>query len=295
MSNTKYIFIVITCLLVQNAIAQQDAQRTFYMYQMNLINPAYAGAEDRVDITLGVRSQWAGIQGAPESQSIIASAPLGKNLGLGISILNDKTFIEKQTSIAIDLGYNVTLKENLDLFLGLKASGNSYNINTEGLVTYGVGQDGSLMAFNSRFTPNIGVGAYLKNDNYFISLSAPRLLSNERLEEENGVATLNSGKQHFYASAGYNLVLNSNIDLQLSSLYRYVGAAPSSLDITGIFDFSKRFNIGVSYRVDAAIAGMLMFNVSDGFKLGYAYETATNSKINGLENASHELFMRVQL
>ncbi len=90
-------------------------------------------------------------------------------------------------------------------------------------------------------------------------------------------------------------MLSPTIDLQLSSLYRYVGAAPSSLDITGIFDFSKRFNIGASYRINAAIAGILMFNVSDSFKLGYAYETATNSQIKGVENASHELFMKVQL
>ncbi|MFK7812770.1 MAG: type IX secretion system membrane protein PorP/SprF [Maribacter sp.] len=295
MNNLKYILILLICLSAKKTTAQQDPQRTFYNYQMNLINPAYSGADDFVEITLGVRSQWAGVQGAPESQSIIASAPLGKNLGLGISILNDKTFIEKQTSVAIDFGYNVSLNKNVDLFLGLKASGNSYNINTEGLITYGVGQDGSLMDFNNRFTPNIGVGAYLKHDKYFVSLSAPKLLSNERLTEENGVATLNSGKQHFYIAAGYKLKLGSNINLQLSSLYRYVAASPSSIDITGVFDFGNRFNLGVSYRVDAAIAGIFMFNVSDGFKLGYAYETATNSQINGLENASHELFMRVQL
>lgn len=295
MNNLKYMFILFVCLLSQNVFGQQDAQRTFYNYQMNLINPAYAGAEDHVDITLGFRSQWAGIEGAPEIQSLIASSPLGKNLGIGVSIQNDKTFIEKQTAVAIDFGYKVTLNETHNLFLGLKASGNSYNVNSEGLVTYGLGQDGSLMDFNSRFTPNVGVGAYLKHDKYFIALSAPRILANERLEEENGIATLSSGKQHFYASAGYNLMLSSSIHLQLSSLYRYVSAAPSSLDITGILDFSERFNIGVAYRVDAAVAGMLLFNVSDSFKLGYAYETATNTQIRGFENASHELLLKLQL
>lgn len=295
MNNLKYIFILVIGLAFQNTFAQQDPHRTLYNYQMSLINPAYAGAENNVDITLGIRSQWAGIEGAPESQSIIASSPLGKNLGLGISIQNDKTFIEKQISIAIDFGYKVTLNENLNLFLGLKASGNSYNINAQGLITYGVGQDGSLMDFNSRFKPNIGVGAYLKNDTYFISLSAPRLLSNERLEQESGVATLSSGKQHFYASAGYNFSLSSSLELQFSSLYRYVDAAPSSLDITGVFDFNKRFNIGASYRINAAIGGILMFNVTNTFIIGYAYETPTNNQINGLTNGSHELFMSVQL
>lgn len=295
MNNLKYIFVLLVYLTVQDSLAQQDPHRTFYNYQMNLINPAYAGEEDHIDITLSVRSQWAGIEGSPESQSLIVSSPLGKNLGIGVSIQNDKTFIEKQTSIGIDLSYKISLNENYDLFFGLKASGNSYNINTEGLITYGVSQDASLMDFNGRFSPNVGAGLYLKHNKYFLTVSAPKLLSNQRLEKQNGIASLNSGKQHFYASAGYNFTLNSTIGFQLTSLFRYVEAAPSSFDITGVLDFSKRFNVGASYRINAAISGMIMFNVSDAFKLGYAYETATNGQINGIDNTSHELFMKIQL
>ena len=79
------------------ASAQQDPNYTFYRYNMNIYNPAFVGSSEAAEFSLGIRSQWAGIEGAPESQSAIFGMPVGKNIGLGASILNDKTFSEQQT------------------------------------------------------------------------------------------------------------------------------------------------------------------------------------------------------
>jgi hypothetical protein len=43
-----------------------------------------------------------------------------ENLGFGISVLNDQTFIRKQTSVGIDLSYLVQLSEATDLYFVLK-------------------------------------------------------------------------------------------------------------------------------------------------------------------------------
>jgi len=282
-------------MFVTVVLAQQDPNYTFYRYNMNIFNPAYAGSAEGTQLTLGLRSQWAGVEGAPESQSAIFGTPVGKKVGIGLSILNDQTFIENQTWIAVDISYHIKLNENNLLYFGIKGSANSYDANTQGLLTYGVGQDGTLMDFESRFTPNVGVGAYLKNDRYFLSLSAPKLLTPDRLQQRDGNAFLGTDRMHAYLSGGYDFLLSKSVELQATGMIRYVDSAPLSYELTGIFDFDRRFNLGASYRLDESISGLFMFKVSNGFNLGYAYETALENPIDGLDSGTHELFMRLAL
>ncbi|MFN3136220.1 MAG: type IX secretion system membrane protein PorP/SprF [Allomuricauda sp.] len=277
------------------ANAQQDPNYTFYRYNMNIYNPAFVGSSEAAEFALGIRSQWAGIEGAPESQSAIFGMPVGKNVGLGASILNDRTFIEQQTWVAIDVSYNVQLDEEHTLYFGIKGSANSYDANTQGLITYGVGQDGALMDYESRFTPNVGAGVYLKHDRYFASLSAPKLLTPDRLQERDGNAFLGVDRMHAYLSGGYTFLLGKTLDLKTMGMFRYVDASPISVELTGILDFGERFEFGASYRHDESISGLFLFNISNGFNLGYAYETSIQNPIDGLDNNTHELFMRLKM
>ncbi|MEC3967122.1 PorP/SprF family type IX secretion system membrane protein, partial [Flagellimonas halotolerans] len=100
--------------------AQQDPNYTFYRYNMNIYNPAFAGSSEAAELSLGIRSQWAGVEGAPESQSAIFGMPVGSNVGIGVSILNDRTFIEQQTWMAIDVSYNIQLDADHLLYFGIK-------------------------------------------------------------------------------------------------------------------------------------------------------------------------------
>ena len=287
--------LVLLLVLSLSASAQQDPNYTFYRYNMNIYNPAFAGSSEAAEFSLGIRSQWAGIEGAPESQSAIFGMPVGKNIGLGASILNDKTFIEQQTWAAIDVSYNIQLDDEHMLYFGIKGSANSYDANTQGLVTYGVGQDGTLVDYDSRFTPNVGAGVYLKHDRYFASLSAPKLLTPDRLQERDGNAYLGVDRMHAYLSGGYTFLLGRTLDLKTMGMLRYVDASPISVEFTGILDFGERFELGASYRYDESISGLFLFNISSGFNLGYAYETSIQNQIDGLDNNTHELFMRLKM
>src|SRR5690606_36641781 len=175
---------------------QQDPNYTCYRYIMNIYNPAFTGSSEAAELSLGIRSQWAGIEGAPESQSAIFGMPVGRNVGLGVSIVNDRSFIEQQTWMAIDISYHIQLDGDHKLYFGIKGSANSYDAITNGLVTYSVGQDGTLIDYERRFTPNVGAGVSLKHDRYFASLSVPKLLTPERLQERDGNAYLGVDRMH---------------------------------------------------------------------------------------------------
>src|SRR5690606_21665841 len=208
---------------------------------------------------------------------------------------SDKTFIEKQTSIALDFSYHLKLNDEYDLYFGLKGGFNSYSANTDGLVTYGIGQDPKLMGLNGRLNPNFGAGIYLKHEDYFLSISVPKILSSDRLEEENGIATLGSNRTHIYLAGGYDFALGGTTVFKPSVLFRYVNASPLSVDLTSMFEFNNNFDLGAAYRIDESIGGMVLFRASRSMKIGYAYESSLQSSIQGIENGTHEIMLNLKL
>lgn len=292
----KNIYRLLVLFLATTSIsAQQDTNHSFYRYSMNLINPAFVGVNNETNLGVNIRSQWSGIQGAPETQSFLFGRPVGNNVGLGLSIINDKTFIENQTSIAIDFSYRLKVSDNHDFYFGLKGGFNSYNANTDGLLTYGLQQDPSLMDINGQFNPNIGAGIYFKHEKYFISLSIPKILTPDRLEQNNNLVRLGMDKIHTYLSAGYNIVLSENLVLKPTTLLRYVESAPFSLDVTALLEINQVFDIGSSYRINESFAALAVFKVQNWIEIGYAYEMPIKQDIQGFEKGSHEIMFNLKL
>lgn len=271
-------------------MAQQEGIITNYMYHMNLYNPAYVGVDGETVVTASFRQQWSGIKDAPTAEAASFGTTIGKNLGIGISVYNTNTFVESQTFTGIDFSYRLQLSQGTELYLGLKAGGNAYSVNTSGLETYNITADPNLSSI-SRFNPNIGVGALLKNDRWYASLAVPRLLSTERADNENGVVTAALAKPHVYVSAGYELMLDARAGLMLrpATLARYVSGAPISVDFNTMLSFDNNFEIGASYRTDGAFAGLVNFSIKKRLLLGYAYEISTRSELASAKNTNEFL------
>ncbi len=288
----KNLFFLLALMALGQVSAQQDPNYTFYRFNMNLVNPAFAGAGENSHLGLNIRSQWASVPGAPETQSVVFGTPLGNNVGLGLSIINDKTFVENQTSVALDFSYKLKLSEENDLYFGLKGSFASYDVNTDGLVTYGIQPDMSLMNIDGRFTPNVGAGLLLKNERYFLSFSIPKILTTDRLDQNDGMARLGVDQVHYYLAGGYDFILNENIVLKPSALVRYVDASPLSVDFTGLVEFNERLDLGAAYRVSESVSGIFMFKTG-WIDIGYAYEIALESNVRNIDNGTHEIMMQL--
>ncbi|RAJ15699.1 PorP/SprF family type IX secretion system membrane protein [Arenibacter echinorum] len=270
--------------------AQQEGVITNYMYHMNSYNPAYVGVDGETMVTATFRQQWTGIPDAPSAEAVSFGTALGKNLGIGISLYNSNTFVESQTFTGIDFSYRLQLSAGTELYLGLKAGGNAYSVNTSGLETYNVNTDPSISSI-SRFNPNVGVGALLKSGKWYASLAVPRLLSTDRADNDNGVATAALAKPHAYATAGYEFLLNpaTNLMLRPSAMGRYVSGAPVSVDFNAMLSFDDNFGMGGSYRTDGAFAGLVNFSIKKRLLIGYAYEVSTRSELASAKNTNEFL------
>ena len=84
----NYILIIAFIFFTICVKSQQNPQYTQYVYNMNIINPAYAGSQEALSLNFLARTQWVGFEGAPKTLTFGAHAPIVKNLGLGLSLIH---------------------------------------------------------------------------------------------------------------------------------------------------------------------------------------------------------------
>ena len=73
-------------------------------------------------------------------------------------------------------------------------------------------------------------------------------------------------------------------------MVKYEPSAPLSADINAHFLFNERLWLGVSYRYDAAVVGMVQFQITPNLRAGYAYDYTTTA-IRQFQNGSHEIML----
>lgn len=278
-------------LLPFYSLAQQEAYYGLYQYSLQIINPAYAASEGGLGATLLNRSQWVSLENAPKSTAFSVSSEREKNLGLGISIVSDEVFIEKQTFAYFDFSYKLDLGDDVKIYLGLKAGGNFYNSDGIGLNTNNETEDPAKKLI-SRFNPNIGVGTYLKGANYWFSFSMPRLFNAQRDQDR---FTAAKDRVHTYFGAGTQFNLSERFILKPSIMLRKVKGLPINADLTGFISVKNRIDYGISYRTNASISYMVFVKVIKDINVGYAYETPTEQMLSGLKLKTHEIILRFRL
>ncbi len=286
------ILIVMLLLAGFFASAQQDAQYTQYMYNTISVNPAYAGSRDVLSVVGLYRSQWVGLDGAPETQTLSIHSPVGNKVGLGLSIVNDKIGPSNQTYLDVDFSYTLNVGTTAKLALGIKAGANLLNVDYNKLT----GEDDMIFQDNidNRFMPNVGIGAYWYDDKYYLGLSSPDLLETEHYDDEVAESYLAKERLHAYLMGGYVFDLDYNLKLKPAFLVKAVDGAPLQVDLSANFLFNEKFTIGAAYRWSAAVSGIAGFQISDQLMIGYAYDQET-TELRRYNSGSHEIVLRFEL
>jgi type IX secretion system PorP/SprF family membrane protein len=286
---TLVLFFVFTLVGVKLS-AQQQTQYTQYMYTPSLINPAYVGIDQVMKLSLLHRSQWVGVNGAPVSQTLMLSTPLGQKVGIGLNVVRDQIGPAKETNASLDLSYGLQLNDaGLRLNFGMKGGLQLLNVDYTKLTTQNPNDPSLNENINSRITPNIGAGIYVYNNDWYVGFSAPNLLSTKHYNKAS-VATV-SAATHLYLTGGMNFKINENTKFKPAFLISSVVGAPTSIDLSLNFLFNNKITTGFSYRHNASVSGLIDFKVSSSFSLGYAYDVTT-SDVSYFSGGSHEVLLR---
>lgn len=290
----KLVILLFTLLCAFHVNAQQDPQYTQYMYNMNIINPAYTGSTEGLAVGALYRSQWVGLDGGPETFTFNIHSPVGKQVGLGLSIISDQIGPVKETNSYVDFSYTIPVGTVTKLAFGVKAGFTFHDIaiaqNQIALVDQG---DPFFANAINETTPNIGAGVYFyKPSKYYISVSIPNILNGVHLDA-NGTK-IGSESEHFFAAAGYVFDLSENFKLKPHTLIKYAFDAPLSYDINANVFMYDIVEVGVGYRLEDSFSGMINFQVMDNLRIGYAYD-AIRSDLDIVTNSSHEIFINFDL
>jgi len=86
--------------------AQQEHQYTQFMFNKLGHNPGYAGSKDGACLTGIYRSQWMGLEGAPNSQLLSFNMPLlNKRIGVGVNL--SRSLLDISVMTTQTLGYKL--------------------------------------------------------------------------------------------------------------------------------------------------------------------------------------------
>lgn len=295
----KIILSISFLLLIIKVSAQQDPEYTHYMYNMNVVNPAYAtGTQAMLDLGVLYRSQWAGLEGAPKTFNFFGHIPLTKKVEMGLSMISDDIGdgAKKEDNFYADFAYVLNMGSTAKLSLGLKAGFTSFKTNFNGF-KFESGDSSTDMAFsenvNSIF-PNIGVGAYYFTNNYYLGLSAPNLFSSKHIEERSGINAFGYEEIHVFFTGGYVFNLSDSFKLKPAFMTKIVKGSAVSLDLSANVLFNEKFELGASYRLDDAVSALMSVKVSPSIRVGYAYDYTT-SNLGQFNSGTHEVFMLFNL
>jgi len=206
----KKIFFISIVIIFQtittNIFAQQDAMFSQYMFNTMSLNPAYAGSSKAISSSFITRHQWIGIKGAPSTQSFAIHSPFKKNVGLGLSIINDVAGPINNLSIQTNYSYNLTISENSLLYMGLMLGLNNVNIKLNSLNDINV-DDLSFTENLNTYRPVFGFGLYYRQPNAYVGFSIPDIVETSYTNNQSNW----EHKRHLFLIAGYVMDINNDI------------------------------------------------------------------------------------
>jgi type IX secretion system PorP/SprF family membrane protein len=280
-------------LLSFPVFAQQDPMYSQYMFNMLSINPAYAGSREVLSATALGRWQWAGIEGAPQTQTFSLDAPFkNKQFGGGLQLVNDKLGVSRNTGLFGSYAYRLRLSNKALLAMGLQAGFYWFRSDLVGVVN---NNDGAFSANVSRVLPNVGTGVYYSTDNFYIGLSIPHLFKNKLDDLIRQSAATNRAVQyrHLFLMSGIVLPVSETIKIKPSALLKVVKGAPVQFDINANVWMRDVVGIGASYRSGDAALIMAEFQATKQLRFGYAYDFILTS-LRTSNAGTHEIMLRYE-
>lgn len=286
-------------MIVIDGQAQQDPHYTQYMYNMNIMNPAYAGSKESLSVGLLYRAQWVEIEGAPKTGTLSIHSPVGKNVGLGLSAITDKIGPVEENNIYADFSYTLNLGGEHRLAFGIKAGATFHKVGLFSDIGNGFVPDPDDPAFSENSSNtylNLGSGLFYYNQKFYAAFSVPNMLKTKHLDvTQNGQQyEFGSEVQHYFLTAGYVFDLSENTKFKPSFMMKSAFNAPTSLDVSANVLFFNKFELGATYRLEDSFGGMINFAITPSIRVGYAYDHIV-SDLNVTTPASHELMLLFDL
>lgn len=290
------------------SFAQQDPQFTQFMFCKQAYNPAVVGTNGSICFDALYRQQWVSFPGAPKTGLFGFNMNAG-NFGVGLTVMNDQIGFQNITMARVAGAYHIHLGPTGILSIGVDAGIYQQKLNGAYIAPQtlndpsipnnpynaGTGQGTNSQNLN-KMTPDFGGGIYYTIPNkLYIGISSTHLAAQTLQGSSVGSNSVNPGynltydvARHYYIMAGYNFDLRGGEDALQTNVLVKTDAASTQLDINATYMFKKMIGPGISYRLQDAIAPMLVYKSPFGLRAALSYDITT-SKIKGYSSGTWEI------
>ncbi len=296
----KLLLVIVALLGISNGIkAQQDPHYTQYMYNMSVMNPAYAGSKENLSLGLLYRKQWVDIEDAPTTATFFGHSPVGKNVGLGLSVISDKIGPVEENNIYGDFSYTLNLGGEHKLAFGIKTGLTLHKVGLYSDIGNGHVPDANDPAFQENVSNtyfNIGSGLFYYTNKYYVGFSVPNMLKSKHLDlTVNGDQyEFGSETSHYFLTGGYVFDLSQTVKFKPFFMLKSAFNVSPSLDLSANFLFNNKFEIGGTYRLEDSFGAMASYAITPNLKIGYAYDHIV-SDLKVTTPSSHEIILLFDL
>jgi type IX secretion system PorP/SprF family membrane protein len=290
MSNAmrKIVFTLSFALTLVASHAQQDPLYSQYLNNPILVNPAYTGINNKLNVVAGYRMQWAGFDGSPTTLNFSSHSSFFQNkVGAGIIVVQDKIGETKITQYNATYSYKIELKKGRTFSFGLQTGLTNYRNDNEQLNPKQAGDP--AFAFINDLKFNVGAGIMLKSERFLIGLSAPRLT---KASVDMGGQSIEIYNQHYYLLGAYVVYLTDRIRLKPSVLLKATKGAFST-DLNFNLNLEENYTVGLFTRNLDTYGLLVQMNIKD-YRIGYVFEVPSNNSV-GARFTSHELSLALSL
>jgi type IX secretion system PorP/SprF family membrane protein len=290
---------LITCILCLvfgvQIMAQQLPHYTQQPFNQILINPAFAGNSPCTEMRSVHRTQWVGIDGAPQSTGLAVSGRFGRPTGdllqvyhgFAIKFENDRMGPFQHNRLHGAYAIHLPFKNQHFLSFGTYFGVDNIsfdNSNLNPLFSDPAVQNSafSLMApdftFGSKYnTKRMFYGLSLQN---FVPLQYPIGINSRKVLHAN----LSAGGKFELGKSDWNFSPMINI--------RAVLRTPIALDFYSIFSYRQDVYFGAGFRNQEALLFMARFKVLGYFKVGYSFDFVVNNLRGGMGH-THEISLSI--
>lgn len=258
----------------------------YFVDNMYLAHPSYAGSEDCAQVRLSVRRQWLGIQDAPQLQVLTFHTGIGEKTGLGVIIFKDKNGYHSQIGGKITYAYHIDFNKNFEvnrLSFGLSVS----NVNNFLDTRYFDTNDPVVFEQENKYYFNTDAGLSYRYQGFYAHLTFRNIIKTDVLFDYKDEPV---DLSQFLVGTGYNIKFNRQFSLEPSTMIRYIKYTEEQfLDLNLKAKYSREnanYWLGFSYRK--------AFNINDFEEatymtpaIGFDYNNFVFSYAFTLQNNEH--------
>ncbi|HLV53336.1 MAG TPA: type IX secretion system membrane protein PorP/SprF [Cryomorphaceae bacterium] len=292
---TRILAIMACVTAAWTASAQQDAQYTNFLFNAFGINPANAGMNKCLDARVGYRTQWVGFENNPKTVLVNAhqriqsiSRERGVVHGVGINIEGDNTGFTGRTSFHGAYAIHLPLSRKTRISFGVGIGVLQYRFDASSAFVPTAGDPLLQVSENELVFPDIKAGIWLYGKSWFAGFSGAHL-TNPTLENIGYDVQL---QPHFNFMAGKIIPGAEKMSYIPAAQLKFTGNSTPSLDVNFWADYDNRVALGLGFRSEDAVSGMLKFNFLEYFTLTYAYDLTYSRMRLGSSN-SHEIMLGI--